>query len=129
MDRRTFMTIAAAVPVVTGVAGLLAPAQLASVFGVTIDDVGISQARLLGAAYLGFGVVTWFGRETRDNAALRAITLGNLVAWSLGLIVGVVAIATGLGTAQTSLLIVLQVVFTVAWGYFAFVDGTEVASA
>ena len=127
MDRRTFMTIAAAVSVVTGVAGLLAPAQLASVFGVKLDDVGLSQARLLGAAYLGYGITTWLGRETRDSAALRAVTLGNFVAWSLGLIVGVVGIATGLGTAQTWLLVLLQVVFTAGWGYFAFADRTEVA--
>ena len=127
MTWQAFMTIATAVSVVTGVGGLLAPAQLASVFGVALDDVGLSQARLLGAAYIGYGVITWFGRETRDNAALRAITLGNLVGWSLGLIVGVVAIVSGLGTAQTWLLFALQVAFAAAWGYFAVAERHEVA--
>ena len=53
MTRQTFMSLAAGVSVVSGLAALLAPAQLAAVFGVTLDDVGISQTRMLGAVYLG----------------------------------------------------------------------------
>jgi len=125
MDRRTFMTIATAVSVGSGLAGLLAPAQLAAVFGVKFDDVALSQARLLGTAYLGYAAIVWFGRDIRDAAAQRAIALGNFVSWTLGLVVTVVAIAAGLGSSQTWLLVALEVPFAAAWGYWTFADRSE----
>jgi hypothetical protein len=129
MNRQTFMIVAAAVSVVTGLAALLAPAQLAAVFGVTLNDVGIAQTRLLGAAYLGYTAIVWLARDVRDLAAQRAIAVGNLLSWALSLVVTVAGIATGLAGAQGWLLVVLEVVFTAAWGYFAFVDQREVAAA
>jgi hypothetical protein len=42
MNRRTFMSVAAGVSVVTGIGALLAAPQLAAVFGVKLDDVGLS---------------------------------------------------------------------------------------
>jgi hypothetical protein len=127
MNRRTFMTIAAGESALVGLAGLLAPAQLAAVFGVTMDEVGIAQARLLAGAYLGYVPILWLLRDVRDATAQRAIALGSLAAWALGLVVTVGGIAAGLGTTQTWFLVGLQVVFTAAWAYFAFVDRTEVS--
>ena len=128
MTRQTFMILAAAVSVVNGLAALLAPAQLAAAFGVTLDDVGILQARLLGAAYLGYGVIVWFGKDVRDNAARRAIALGSFVSWALSLIVTVAGVVMGPAGIQSWLLVALQVVIASAWGYYAFVDRAEVAS-
>jgi hypothetical protein len=129
MDRRTFMTVAAVVSVGSGLAGLLAPAQLAAVFGVTFDDVALSQARLLGAAYLGYAATVWFSRDVRDSAAQRALALGNFVGWTLALVVTVLGITTGLGSAQTWLLVAVEVPFAAAWGYFTFADRSEAAAA
>jgi hypothetical protein len=129
MNRQTFMTVAAGVSVVTGLAALLAPAQLAAVLGVTLNDVGISQTRLLGAAYLGYTAIVWFARDVRDDTAQRAIALGNLVSWALSLIVTAAGIAMGLAGAQSWLLVVLEVVFAAAWGYVAFIDQREAAAA
>jgi hypothetical protein len=127
MNRRTFMSIAAVEAAVIGLAGLLAPAQLAAVFGVTLDERGLAQARLLASAYLGYVPILWLARDVRDATVQRAIALGSLLSWALGLVVSVAGIAAGLGTTQTWFLVALQVVFTAAWGYFAFVDRTEVA--
>ena len=129
MNWRTFLLIAAGVSVGSGLATLLVPAQLATVFGVTLNDVGISQTRMLGAAYLGYSAIVWFARGVRDDTAQRAIAVGNLVSWALSLVVTVAGIATGLGGAQSWLLVVLEVGFAAAWGYFAFIDQREVATA
>ena len=129
MNRRAFMTIAAGCSVVAGLTALLFPAQLAAVFGITLDDVGRSQERLLGAAYLGYGAIAWAGREVRDNAAQRAIAVGNLVSWCLSLAVTVIGIVTGLAGAQAWLLVAIAVTFTAAWGYLAFTEASEVAPA
>ncbi len=87
MTRQTFMSLAAGVSVVTGLAALLAPAQIAAVFGVTLDDAGIAQTRLLGAAYLGYAAIVWFAKDVRDHAARRAIALGNVVSYALSAVV------------------------------------------
>ncbi len=127
MSRRIFMSIAARIGGVTGLAGLLAPAQLAVVFGVALDDVSLSQTRLLGAAYLGYSTTVWFARDVRDIAAQRAIALGNFLSWAVGLVVTVAGVVSGLAGTQSWLLVALEVVFAAAWGYFAFIDRTEVA--
>jgi hypothetical protein len=129
MNGRTFMLIASGVSVVTGLAALLLPAQLATVFDVQLDDVGLSETRLVGAAYLGYAAIAWFARDVRDLAAQRAVALGNLVSWALSLVITVAGIATGLAGTQSWLLVVLEVVFATGWGYFAFIDQREVAAA
>ncbi len=127
MNRQTFMSVAAGVSVVSGFAALLAPAQSAAVFGVALDEVGISQTRMLGAAYLGYASVVWFGRNVLDNTAQRAIALGNLVSWALSVVVTVAGVMDGLAGTQSWLLVVVEVVFATAWGYFAFIDRAAVA--
>lgn len=128
MSRKTFMSVAAGVSVATGLGALLAPAPLAALLGVTLDDLGSSQTRLLGAAYVGYAAIAWFGRDVRDNAAQRAIALGNFVSWALSLVVTIAGVVIGVAGAQSWLLLVVpDVVFTAAWGYFAFNHQAEVA--
>jgi hypothetical protein len=129
MNRRAFLTIAAGVSIVTGLGALLFPAQLAAAFGVTLDDTGTALTRLLGAAYIGYAAIAWAGREVRDHDARRAIAVGNLVSWGLSLAVIVIGIATGLAGTQAWLLVVLAAAFTVAWGYVAFGEASEAATA
>ena len=128
MNRQTFMRVAAGVGVVTGLAALLAPAELATVFGVVLDDVGRSQTRLLGAAYIGYAAIVWLSRDVRDLTAQRAIALGNFVSWALSLIVAVTGLVAGLAGPQSWALVLLEVAFTAAWGYFAFIDRAEVSA-
>lgn len=127
MNRQTFMRVAAGVSVVTGFAGLLAPAESAAVFGAELDEVGISHARMLGAAYLGYASIVWFGRNVLDTTAQRAIALGNFVSWAISLVVTMAGVMDGLAGTQSWLLVVLEVVFAAAWGYFAFIDRAAVA--
>jgi len=119
MNTQTFMNVAVAVSVVTGLAGLLAPAPLASVFGVTLDDAGASEARLAGASYLGYAAIVWFAREVRDTATQRAIALGSLVSWALSLVVLAIAVVTGLAGTASWALVATAVVFAAGWGYVA----------
>jgi hypothetical protein len=78
MNSQTFMTISGG-SVVVGLAAVVAPAQLAAVFGVR-----------------------------------------------LGLVVSAVGIVAGLAGGQSWLLVVLEVPLAAAWGYFAFIDRSEV---
>lgn len=128
MTRQTFVSLAAVASVASGLAALLAPAQLALVFGATLDDQGIVQARLLGASYLGYAAICWFGKDIRDGAAQRAIALGSFVSWALSLVVTAAGVVVGPLGAQALVLVVLEAAFASAWGYVAFIDRAEVAS-
>jgi hypothetical protein len=119
MNRQTFMIVAAAVSVVSGIAGLLAPTQLGSLFGVTFDDVGASEARMAAASYLGYAAIVWFAREVTDVATQRAIALGNVVSWGLSLAILATAVVTGLAGIASWVLVAIAVIFTAAWAYVA----------
>ncbi len=127
MNRRTFMGVAAGVSVAAGIAALLAPAQSSALFGLELDAVGVSQTRMIGAAYLGYASIVWFGRKVLDNTAQRAIALGTFVSWALSLVVTTAGVVAGLAETKAWLLVVVEVIFTAAWGYFAFIDRAEVA--
>ena len=127
MNRRTFITMAVGMSVVTGLLDLLVPVQICAVFGVTLDDTGASLARLLGAAYLGYAATIWLARDVHDANAQRAIGSGNVVSWGLSLIVVMVGVASGLAGTLAWSLAATAVVFSAGWGYFTFVDRADSA--
>lgn len=127
MSLKTLMTTAAAVSVLSGLSGLVAPAQMGALFGLTFDDVAVSQVRLLGAAYLGYAAIAWFGRDVTDRTAVRAIALGNAVSWGISAIVTGIVIVTGLAGSQAWLLVLVEATFAAAWASFAFSERTTVA--
>ena len=127
MTRQSFMTYAAAVSILSGLAALLAPAQLGAVFGMSLDDVAVSEGRLLGAAYLGYAAIVWFARDVTDPAAVRAIALGNGVSWAISAIITAVVIASGLAGTQAWLLVAVEAAFAAAWTSFTLTERTMVA--
>lgn len=129
MTRPSFMTIAAGVSILSGLASLVGPAQVAAVFGIALDDVAASQARLLGAAYLGYAAIAWFGKDVTDLAAIRAIAVGSVVSWALSAIITVMIIFSGLAGTQAWLLVAVEAMFAAAWASFAFAERTMVAGA
>jgi hypothetical protein len=129
MSRQSFMTIASGISVLSGIAALFAPAQTGALLGITLDDVAVSQARLLGAAYLGYAAIAWFARNVTDRAAVRAIALGNAVSWAISAIVTVMVVVSGLAGSQAWLLVAVEVTFAAAWASFAITERTTVARA
>ena len=129
MNLQSLMTIAAGTSIMSGLALLFVPAQLGALFGATLDDVASSQARLLGAAYLGYATIAWFARNVMDRAAVRAIALGSAVSWAISAIVTVTAVITGLTGGQAWVLVAVQAAFAAAWAFFAMAERTNVAPA
>jgi hypothetical protein len=129
MHVRSFMTISAGVSIVSALALLVTPAQMGALFGVTLDDVGVGQSRLLGAAYIGYAAIAWFAKDVTDRAAVRAIALGSSVSWAISAIVTVTVAATGLAASQAWLLVAVEATFAAAWASVAFAERTMVAPA
>ena len=120
MRLRTFMPIAAVLALVFGLAFILIPAQLMSLYGVTLEAGGQWVGRYLGSAFLGIGVLTWLARNTTQGGALRAIVLGDFVTSATGLVVAVLHGIYGPGNALLWSTVAIYLFLTLGFGYFQF---------
>jgi hypothetical protein len=123
MSRRAFASIAAVVSLINGVPGLIAPAAVASFYGVTLDPQGVLAAQLLAGSYIGYAVITWTTRGCTDVAMCRGLDAGNFIGWALGAVIWVYAASTGMTNAVGWVGAGLTVVFTLGWAYFVLADG------
>ena len=121
MRLRTFMAIAAVLALVFGLAFILIPAQLMSLYGVTLEAGGQWVGRYLGSAFLGIGALTWLARNATQGEALRAIVLGDFVTSATGLVVAVLHGIYGPGNALLWSTVAIYLFLTLGFGYFQFV--------
>ena len=56
---------------------------------------GLLTANLLGAAFIGFGVISYQARDAADSVARRAITLGFVVGNVIGAVMTILGITSG----------------------------------
>lgn len=117
MDFATVGLIQAIVWLVVGTAFVAVPRHWVAPLGTRLDASGEMFGRLLGSAFLGFAVLTWFGRETDDGAAQQAIIWSNLVVNALGAVIHALAALRGeVINARGWGLVGLNGAFAVAWG-------------
>jgi hypothetical protein len=122
MSRTTFASIAALVSFVNAVPALIAPAAVASLYGVTMDPQIQLLGQLLAASYLGYAVVNWTTRGCTDVALRRGLDAGNLVAWAISVPIWIYGASTGMTNAVGWAGASLTVVFTIGWAYFVLAD-------
>jgi hypothetical protein len=105
-----------------GLALLLIPVAFTGIYGIELDEVGVYLARLLGAALLGFGVLTWrfrFADATKErHDVVLALLFGDAIGTVVALIGQLQGVAGGLG--WTTVLVYL--LLTLAWVYYARVE-------
>ena len=121
MKLSTLMIFNAVVAGVFGVAFLLVPDQVGSLYDVEVNEILTYVVRLLGAELIAIAGVTWFARNADDSAARRAIVLALLIGNAIGFVVALigqinnVVAAVGWGNVAIYLLLAL------GYGYFQFV--------
>lgn len=86
MTYKNITTFAAIVAFVFALGFILMPAQLISLYNLTLNEAGILIARLFGAALLGFAVLNWFGRDFGDDQASQTLLNTNLASDVVGFI-------------------------------------------
>ena len=124
MTLRNLFIVNAVVAFVFGVAFVLVPTQLVSLYGGTLGDEGTYIGRLMGAAFLGWSVLTWFARNVTDSEALRAIVLANFVGNAIGFILALrgqlAPPVYPLGWSN----VVIYLLLALGYGYFQFLRPT-----
>jgi hypothetical protein len=97
---RMLLSVGAVVGLTFGIALLLVPALLLSVYGLSTDSTGLLLARLAGVEFVGFNLATWIARESDPRtagSAARAVIRGHLVSETVGAVVSALAVWQGLG--------------------------------
>jgi hypothetical protein len=120
MSLNALLVVNTVVSAVFGIALVLVPGQVVTLYGVEESAILKYTGQLLGAAFLGFAVLSWSARNAAESEARRAIVLaffiGDLVGFAVALIgqLGEVVNAVGWSTVGIYLL------FAVGFGYFQF---------
>ena len=120
MTHSAILKAAAVVAAIFGVVMLLAPQQLATLYGVPpLNSTGMYNTQLYGAFLLGLAASNW-GMSLMSEDAVRPVIVGNLIATGLALIVVVVRQFQADATQAGWLNVAIFLVFTAAFGYELF---------
>ena len=120
MKISTFMIINAVVGAVYGVAFVLVPGQVFSIFGVEASAILKSTGQMLGAYAVGIAVLTWSARKSNDSSARRAIVLGFVIGNAVGFVVTLIGQLNNVIGALGWSTVAIYLLLALGFGYFQF---------
>lgn len=118
MTLRSFFTILAVLSFLFGIGFVLAPSQVLANYGIETTPALALMGRLFGGALLTLGVILWFARDFRDEAAVRAVLLGALLGDVVNLVVATMGTVAGTSNALGWSTVVIYLYGTLGSGYF-----------
>jgi hypothetical protein len=116
MKLNTLYTITAVVSFIFGLGFILAPVATISLYGSSLEGVGVFIGRYLGAAFLGYAFLAWLNR----NSTSRGVLAGFFAAMVLGLAVSVYDAFAGTHNALVWLNVAIYLLLGLGFGYFSF---------
>jgi NhaP-type Na+/H+ or K+/H+ antiporter len=128
MSYRSIAIANAIVSFVVGGIDLLVPDAVTSFFGVSADVLTQYIVRLVGGAYLGYGVVNFLTRDSDEPSTRRAIAAASTIAWGASLVVTAYGQSQGLANSFGWGTVVMQLVFTVGWAWTYLAERSTRAS-
>lgn len=120
MNMKTLMIVNTIVAIVFGLAFVLVPAQLTSLYGVMANELASFIGQLFGAALIGIAVLTWTARNATESDARKAIVLALFIADGIGFIIALIGQLGNVVNALGWLTVVIYLILTLWWGYFQF---------
>ncbi len=123
MKLGNFLVVKAIISLAFGIAFVLVPAAVMSLYGVTLDPAGILMARFVGACLIGIGLICWFDRSA-DRDALQGITLALFVGDTVGFIVALLGQLSGLMNALGWANVAIWLLLALGLGYFRFLKSS-----
>jgi uncharacterized membrane protein len=103
-----------------GIATLLFPAQLGSLYGFTATPELNFVARLLGVYLLASGILSWMIRNAPVSQAQEAVLYAFLAMDVLGLLVTLIYLLNGTVNAQGWSLVAIYLLLGAGFAYFLF---------
>jgi hypothetical protein len=119
MSLRTFLTIVALLGIIHGAAFIVAPDQVAMLYGLPTSAAVVLVSRFFGGALLGWCGIIWSARSFRDDAAIRSVLLATGVAEAIGILIAAAGALSGTMNALGWLAVAIYAFGTVGCAYFA----------
>ena len=113
------LTVTAIGSLLFGLAYLLVPDTLASLYGITLDPSS-QYPRFFGSALLGFATLFWLARKVTSGPAMRGVLVGSFVASLTGLVVAVIQALDPVGNALEWSSVVIYFLLSLGFGDFVF---------
>jgi hypothetical protein len=120
MKLSSFLAVNSVILVFFGIGFIAMPATMTSLYGVELSAMGLLVGQLLGAAFLGFGILRWHARKTKPGPLLSALVLAGLVEDVIGFVVLLMAQTAGLMNVMGWSNVLLYGIFALGFGYFHF---------
>ncbi len=121
MKLSTLMIFNAVVAAVFGVAFLLVPDQVGSLYDVEVNEILTYVVRLLGAELIAIAGVAWLARNADDSVARRAIVLALFIGNAIGFVVALIGQINNVVAAVGWGNVAIYLLLAIGYGYFQFV--------
>src|SRR5260370_33932210 len=118
MTIRMFFAILAVLSFLFGIGFVLAPDQVLANYGIQHSPALALLGRLFGGALLTLGVILWFARDFRDEAALRAVLIGALIGDVVNLVIATMGTLSGTSNALGWSTVLIYLYGTLGSAYF-----------
>jgi hypothetical protein len=119
MKLSSFLVVKAIISLVFGIGFVLMPVIVWSIYGVTVDSVGLLATRFFAALLIGVGLICWLTRNA-DSNALKSITLSLFIADTIGFIVALAGQLSGIMNALGWIIVAIWLLLALGLGYFRF---------
>lgn len=114
-----FLLIKGVITFLFGILFLLLPAGTMSLFGVTLEQVGVFMTRYFGVAMIGIGLICLIEKNKAFHA-LEGILLSLFITDTIGFVVALQAQLSGLLNALGWFIVLIWLLLALGLGYFRF---------
>ena len=97
---------------------LLAPTQIFSSYGATLNPSGIFVAHILGITILAIAVMSFLAKDIKDKTALTAVLIAFIIAHIGSAVFALMAAITGFFNQMVWGDVIIHTAFAVGFGYY-----------
>src|SRR5512136_1740310 len=120
MKFSTVVIVNAIVALVYGIALVLLPGTVLSLYGVTPGPAVNLASQLIGVEMIHIGVICWLIRGVADGAAQKALILGGLAGQVIAVIVSVMGTLSGVFSAMGWSAVAIYALLALGYAYLQF---------
>ena len=115
---KIFLSVAAGLTLLLGVAWLFFPHSMLSSWGVQADPITVYMGRRYGGLFFGYAAILWLARATGPSPARAAILAGGAIVTGVMAIVSLVGVLTGVVGPAVWSAVGIEALLAAAFAYF-----------
>jgi hypothetical protein len=120
MKLKVLFIITAIIAIVFGIAFVLIPSQVYSLYGIESTSGLDYMGQLFGAALIGIGLIAWLSRNATHSDARKAIILGFFIADGIGFVIALIGQLNNILGSLGWLTVAIYFLLSIGFGYFQF---------